>query len=215
LVVSATRHSAECPFDAVVIVGSLGARLAFEEAANRLPADFPAPVILGLHRNDNHGLTEQLLAKRIRLPVRMAGDGMVTEMGTVYLTPWDRGLGFDSERRFSVADVEHHGRRHLFADTLLQSAAATFGPRLIAVVLSGRLSGGAAGIVDVKRGGGRVLVQDPATADASSMPNAALATGCVDFALEPAMLGHALSAFCSAPGAAELFRVRMNAGVRG
>ena len=215
LVVSATRHSGACPFDAVVVVGSLGARAAFEEIAGQLPQCFPAPVILGLHRNDAHGLTEQLLAKRIRLPVCLAENGTVADAGTVYLTPWDRGLSFDGRQRLTLAEEGRGGRRHLFADTLLLTAAAAFGPRLIAVVLSGKLTGGAAGIIEVKRGGGRVLVQDPTTADAPSMPNAALATGCVDFALEPVMLGHALSAFCAAPGAAELFRVRMNAGVRG
>jgi two-component system, chemotaxis family, protein-glutamate methylesterase/glutaminase len=213
--VSATRHIEGCAFDAVVVVGSLGARTAFEVTANRLPQAFPVPVILELHRRDNYGLTERLLAKRIRHPVRAGGDMMVTEVGTVYLTPADRGMGFDTERRLSFTTEESGGRRDLFADALLRSAATAFGPRVIAVVLSGRLSGGAAGIAEIKRGGGRVLVQDPATADAPSMPNAALATGCVDFALEPAMIGHALAALCAAPGAAELFRVRMNPGVRG
>lgn len=40
------------------------------------------------------------------------------------------------------------------------------------------------------------------------MPNAALATGSVDFALPPDSIGKALVAFCAASGAAELFRVR-------
>jgi hypothetical protein len=45
------------------------------------------------------------------------------------------------------------------------------------------------------------------------MPNAALATGCVDFALGPESLGPALLALCAATGAAELFRVRVNPSV--
>jgi two-component system chemotaxis response regulator CheB len=47
------------------------------------------------------------------------------------------------------------------------------------------------------------------------MPNAALATGCVDFVLDPASLGHALLALCAAPGAADLLRVRLNPAVTG
>jgi two-component system chemotaxis response regulator CheB len=66
---------------------------------------------------------------------------------------------------------------------------------------------------EVKRRGGRVLVEDPRTADAPGMPSAALATGCVDFALSPERLGHALLTLCTAAGAAELFRVRINGGV--
>jgi chemotaxis response regulator CheB len=47
------------------------------------------------------------------------------------------------------------------------------------------------------------LVQDPATADAPSMPNAALATGGVDSTLPPDSIGKALVAFCGTSGAAE------------
>jgi hypothetical protein len=47
------------------------------------------------------------------------------------------------------------------------------------------------------------------------MPTAALAAGCVDYALSPARLGDALIALCVATGGSELFRVRMNAGVAG
>jgi two-component system, chemotaxis family, protein-glutamate methylesterase/glutaminase len=105
------------------------------------------------------------------------------------------------------------GVGHRFADELLASAARALAPRLIAVVLSGRLDGGARGVREVKRHGGRVIVEDAGSAAAPAMPTAALATGCVDFALSPERLGDALIALCAAAGAAELFRVRMNAGV--
>jgi two-component system chemotaxis response regulator CheB len=105
------------------------------------------------------------------------------------------------------------GVGHRFADTLLTSAARVLGPRAIGVVLSGRLDGGARGVRELKRHGGRVMVEAPRNAAVPAMPNAALATGCVDFALPPERLGHALLALCAATGAAELFRVRMNAAV--
>lgn len=71
------------------------------------------------------------------------------------------------------------------ADDVLRALSARLGPRLIAVVLSGKLDDAAAGVRAVKRAGGRVLVQDPGTAIAPGMPTAALATGCVDFVLSP------------------------------
>src|SRR5262249_34811382 len=103
---------------------------------------------------------------------------------------------------------------HPSADALLVSGAQAFGPRLIAVVLSGRLDACAGGVREVKRHGGRVLVQDPIDAEAPGMPRAALATGCVDFCLPLASLGHALGALCASSGAADLFRVRLNVGVQ-
>jgi two-component system chemotaxis response regulator CheB len=71
---------------------------------------------------------------------------------------------------------------------------------VIAVVLSGRLDDGAAGVVEVKRAGGRVLVQNQATAECFGMPGAAIATGCVDFVLPVGRIAPALVALVMAPG---------------
>lgn len=212
-VVSATRHNgSDYAFDAVVVVGSLGAWDSFRTMVSSVSPSFPAALIFDLHRSDPQGVTEQMLRQRCGLPVQLALDGTVPRPGQVYLAPYDRQLTISDDRRFSVHEASD-GVGHRFADTLLASAAIAFGPRLIAIVLSGRLHGGARGVREVKRGGGRVFVQHPDSAVAPSMPCAALATGCVDFALTPERLGEALVVFCAATGAAELFRVRVNAVV--
>ena len=76
------------------------------------------------------------------------------------------------------------------------------------MVLSGGLRDGAAGLCRIKHAGGRGLIQAPATAEADSMPLAAMATGCYDFVLAPGQLAAALVALVAVPGAAELLRVR-------
>lgn len=210
---SGIRHI-DRPFELVIAVGSQGALQAFQRILASLPASFATGVVFDLHRNDRHGMTEVLLARRAVMPVRAASDGCPLEHGTVYVAPWDRQLLVGEDRRLRTLDPDSEVSSHRFADRLLTSAAQVFGSRMIAVVLSGRLNGGAAGAQAVKRRGGRVLVQDPSTAVAPSMPNAALATGCVDFALPPESLGSAVVALCAASGAAELFRVRLNAGAR-
>jgi two-component system chemotaxis response regulator CheB len=211
---SATRHNGH-PFDAVVVVGSQGGLQAFKAVLECLPAGFPAAVVFDLHRNDRHGLTEHVLRRSSALPVRTAAEALALEPGAVYVAPCDRQLLVTAERRLSLSATANGGTGHRHADALLTSAAQVFGPRLIAVVLSGRLEGGARGVSAAKDRGARVLVQDPDTAAAPSMPTAALATGAVDFALPPERLGEALVALCAATGAADLFRVRLNAGVRG
>jgi two-component system chemotaxis response regulator CheB len=210
---SGTRHNGH-PFDTVVVVGSQGGLQAFEAVLECLPAGFPAAVVFDLHRNDRHGLTEQVLRRYSALPIRPAAEALLLEPGTVYVAPCDRQLVVTGERRLSLKVAANGGTGHRHADALLASAAQVFGPRLIAVVLSGRLEGGARGVAAAKERGARVLVQDPDTAAAPSMPTAALATGAVDFALPPETLGQALVALCAATGAADLFRVRLNAGVR-
>lgn len=200
------------PFDAVVAVGSQGALDSFGVMARALPEGFPAAIVFDLHRADGHGMTEQVLQRRCALPLRRADNGMELEPGRLFLAPHDQQLVIREDLTLGLVGPRE-GVGHRFADALLASAARALGPRLIAVVLSGRLDGGSRGVREVKRHGGRVIVQDPADAAAPAMPNAALATGCVDFALSPERLGDALVALCAAAGAAELFRVRMNAGV--
>jgi two-component system chemotaxis response regulator CheB len=90
----------------------------------------------------------------------------------------------------------------------MRAVAGHYGPRAIGVVLSGRLDDGAAGARAIKAAGGRVLVQEPDSAECASMPTGVLATGCFDFVLEPRRIAHALVALVSAPGAAQLLAVR-------
>jgi two-component system chemotaxis response regulator CheB len=52
-----------------------------------------------------------------------------------------------------------------------------------------------------------VFVQDPDDAEAPGMPNAALATGCVEHALPLALVAPALVSYVMAPGAADLLAV--------
>lgn len=58
-------------------------------------------------------------------------------------------------------------------DPLFASAAATFGRRVVGVVLGGRSKDGAAGLRKIKDYGGLALVHDPEEATVPQMPAAA------------------------------------------
>ena len=63
--------------------------------------------------------------------------------------------------------------------------AGQCGSRAIGVILSGTGSDGSAGVEAIKAAGGVTFAQDAATAKFATMPQAAVATGCVDFVLPP------------------------------
>src|SRR5205823_10687990 len=64
----------------------------------------------------------------------------------------------------SEVQGDYNKRPRPSVDLLFSSAAEVYGERLIAVILTGSGSDGAAGAVDVKNAGGTVIVQDPQTA---------------------------------------------------
>jgi two-component system chemotaxis response regulator CheB len=63
---------------------------------------------------------------------------------------------------------------------------------VIAVVLTGTGTDGAAGIISVKASGGTVIAQDEASSEFFGMPQAAVETGQVDFVLPLNRIGPAL-----------------------
>ncbi|MGY1604446.1 chemotaxis protein CheB [Geodermatophilus sp. SYSU D00815] len=190
------------PFDVVVLAASTGGVAALRTVLGGLPAAFPVPLVVVQHRAQDAGdLLTGILARTTPLPVRSATPGPLLP-GVTVLPP-----GTSAEPTSSGGLVLHPSPTIEAADRLLTAAARAYGGRVLAVVLTGRLSDGAAGVRAVKRAGGRVLAQDPADAQAPGMPSAALATGCVEHVLPLRLIGPALVAYAMAPGAADLLAV--------
>ena len=66
------------------------------------------------------------------------------------------------------------------ADVLFESASICFGPRLLAIILTGMGMDGANGARAVRSAGGRVLVQDENTSVIYGMPKAAVSAGAAE-----------------------------------
>jgi two-component system chemotaxis response regulator CheB len=196
-------------FDAVALAASLGGAEALREVLAGLPAWFPAPVLVVQHRLPAaEQLTVDLLRRRIPLAVELARAGDRPRPGVVHVAPADRQLTLAPDGAFRCGPSA--GRPGCAADPLFASVAARAGPRALGVILSGTGADGAAGVVALKRAGGRVLVQDRASARCFAMPAAAIATGCVDLVLPVGRLAAALLSLVLWPGAADLLRVPLS-----
>jgi len=189
----------------VVIAASYGGLGAVKTVLRALPEWFSAPIVVVQHRHPAGDFLASILARATALRVVEPESGKALEPGAVYVPPADRQATVDAAERI-VLGRAHRGQ----ADPLLESVASVYGDRAIAVVLTGQLDDAAAGAREIKRRGGRVLVQDEETSAAFAMPSAAIATGCVDFVLPLGTIAPALVALAMVPGADELFRVRLH-----
>jgi two-component system chemotaxis response regulator CheB len=136
-------------------------------------------VVQHLDRHHRSWMAE-ILTRRVRLDVRQAQGGEVARPGTVYVAPPDRHLLVNPQGVLSLSDAALVRHVRPSADLLFSSLAASFGPRVVAVVLSGTGRDGADGARDVKQEGGTVIAQDEASSQFFGMPGAAIHTGAVD-----------------------------------
>jgi two-component system chemotaxis response regulator CheB len=194
-------------FELIVVVASFGGLAATSSVLAALPAGFEVPIALVQHRSieSNDGVYAEILRRRTTLPVSLMREATTIRRPGVTLVPAGAVARVDHRLRYELAPADTTPTNP--GDTLMMSAAGVLGPAVIGVVLSGRLSDGAAGVRAVKRRGGRSLAQDTATAGAAGMPSSAAATGCVDFILPADRIAAALVAWTMAPGGAELFAV--------
>ena len=187
------RNDVPPQFDVVAIGASAGGIEALYTLVAALPASFAVPVLIVQHMDPRHkSLLAGLLGRRCRLRVKQAANEETIEGGIVYIAQPDMHLIVRSGRLALTDTAQVHFSRPSI-DLLFQSVADSYGDRAIGVILSGSGLDGADGIRAIKAKGGTTLVQDPATAAHTGMPQAARATNCVDFTLPLEEIGPAIT----------------------
>ena len=124
---------------------------------------------------DKQSMLADLFRRICRIDVREAEDKQPIEGATVYFAPPDYHLLVEKSRNLALSSDEPVLYSRPSINPLFESAADAYGPALIAVVLTGANSDGANGLKAVLAAGGTALVQDPGSAYARAMPEAALA----------------------------------------
>ncbi len=148
-----------------------------------MPADLPAAVLIVQHlQPDRSSGLPALLARHCALPVHAASQGAPILPGHVYIGVPDAHLVANGDR-LALGDSAAVRFSRPSVDVLFESVAAAYGPRAIAVVLTGAGSDGSVGVRAIHDAGGIVIAQDAHEAAYGSMPAQAYATGCVDAVL--------------------------------
>ncbi|MET9275962.1 chemotaxis protein CheB [Kribbella sp. NPDC003557] len=159
----------------LTIGGSAGAVEAIQELAGGLPAGLDAVVVVAIHISRfADSRLPAILSRSGPLPAVHGRDGEPLRPGSIVVAPPDHHVLVDGGE-VQLSRGPRVNRHRPSVDVMFASAARRAGPSTVAVVLSGTLDDGAVGAALVSRAGGRVLVEDPATAAWPGMPRAALA----------------------------------------
>ena len=190
--------------DIVVIGGSSGSVEPLRAILGSMPADLPASVFVALHMPARgSGILSTIASSFTALPVRQAEDGLPIQRGHVYAAAPDQHL-LVADGRIVLGQGPRENMARPAIDPLFRSAAVSYGPRAIGVVLSGLLSDGAAGLNAIHRCGGFTLVQDPSDAAADEMPRRAMEATTVDLCVPGAKIGPTLVDLVQEPAGARL-----------
>lgn len=160
----------------VAIGASAGGFDATRDLVGRLGEDFPASLVVAIHTSPAawSGRIE-FLARRAKMPASLASEGQRLEPGHIYFAPPDRHLLVNGERLLVRRGPSENNARPA-VDPLFRSAAISYGPRAIGIILSGfATQDGVSGLDAIKRCGGRTIVQDPQDAEFEGMPDHAIA----------------------------------------
>ncbi|SEL53358.1 two-component system, chemotaxis family, response regulator CheB [Chitinophaga rupis] len=177
----------------IVIGASAGGFQAIKRLVASLPADLNAAIFIVWHMAPNiQGLLPLNLNKLGTLPASNAIDMEPVETRRIYVARPDFHLMLEK----GVVRVTRGPKENRFrpaVDPLFRSAAFAYREKVIGVVLSGALDDGAAGLWTIKQYGGLAVVQDPADAEVSSMPESALRAVKADYVVPIKEMGKLLT----------------------
>jgi two-component system chemotaxis response regulator CheB len=185
-------------YELICIGASWGGLHALGRVLRDLRPEVEQPIVIAQHRYaDAPGALPELLGRETHRPVVDVSDKTTIERSHVYIAPADYHLLVERGAfALSVDERVQHARPSI--DVLFESAADAYGPTAIGVILTGANQDGAAGLARIKARGGVAVIQDPAGAERTAMPTAAIAATTADAVLPLPEIAEFISTLCTA-----------------
>lgn len=170
------RESSGAPADVVVIGVSTGGPNALAVLLSDLPGDLPVPLLIVQHMPP---IFTKLLAERLStktpIKVREGVHGDQLRPGYAWIAPGNYHMavwrdGGAIRLHMNQGPPENSCRPSV--DVMFRSVAEVFGPRTLAIVMTGMGQDGFRGCGAIREAGGQILVQDEATSVVWGMPGA-------------------------------------------
>ncbi len=192
-----SSDSASSAFPIVGIGASAGGVEALEGFFRGLPANPGLAVVIVTHLNpERESHLHEIVAYYTKLPVHIAADGAQVLPDNVYVLPADAVLGIEGGC-LRIHPVGPSRRDRKPVDIFFSALATEQGEKSAGVVLSGGDSDGTLGVRAIKEHGGLTMAQvgdgfGPLNPD---MPESAISSGFVDFAMRAEDMGARLAEF--------------------
>lgn len=160
--------------EVVAIGSSTGGPAALQIVLTRLPADFPAAIVVSQHMP--RGFTKTLaerLNKLSALRIKEAADLEPVEPGSVLVCPGGCHLGFKRKGEKTLVLLKEGNVSDKYVpsvDYMMASAAQTYGPRTMGIILTGMGNDGSKGMVEIKAKGGYTIAESEDSAVVFGMP---------------------------------------------
>jgi len=175
------NHENSTPERVWVLVGSIGGPDAIHRFLEMLP---PGLDIAFIYANHLQADFDQVLAdaveKNTHYPAYVLRHGDILATNKVAVVSPEFVTTIKANGTAQVSQQRWQGQYHPSLDHIVSSVAGTFGHTGGVIVFSGMCDDGAASCRIMKQNGGKVWVQRPDTCVSSAMPDAAIATGCVE-----------------------------------
>jgi two-component system chemotaxis response regulator CheB len=131
--------------DIVLIGASAGGVEAISAIVAGFPRDLRAAVLIVLHVSRGRSVLPEILTRAGRLPATHPNDGERIQYGRIYVAPPDHHMTIEGDAVRITHGPSENGVRPA-VDPLFRSAARAFGSRVVAIVATGSLDDGTAGM---------------------------------------------------------------------
>ncbi len=190
---SATRPSGRIEIVAIGI--STGGPNALADLLPRLPADFPAPIVIVQHMPKlfTSALAESLDSK-CAIRVVEGESGQLLKPATAYIAPGGRQMRIacgqgQSTYFLEITDDPPENHCQPSANYLFRSVASVYKGQALGVIMTGMGSDGTLGLRLMKRQGAQIIAQDQTSCVVYGMPMEAVKAGVVDVVLPLSDIG--------------------------
>jgi two-component system, chemotaxis family, protein-glutamate methylesterase/glutaminase len=176
--------SAAKNFPVVCVGGSAGGLDAYTRLLKHLPSNMGVAIVIVNHLRTVTTKLHEILPKFTEMPVELITERLDIQPNHVFIIPGQRDLHvLDGE--FRLKPISKPRGWPDVITVFLKSLTQHWDGKVVAVIVSGYDGDGAAALCGIKEAGGITIAQKLDTAGQPDMPEAAIASGCIDFILSP------------------------------